>query len=167
MPGLTQSYNLTGAPTQVFATAVNSTFTAANTVQVFNSGSSPVYIGQKAVSQGTGVQLNPGAHFRIVNMFSPLFAVAGAVAGTTSSTVATASIAGVTSLTVGTTTGMPVGTTLLIGNAGTGQETAVVIGTTATAATVSTALQFGHTVGETVSTATVTGGQIQVIPGVV
>lgn len=168
MPGNSLSYNLTGAPTQVFAVATTTTFTAVNTVKVINSGASPVFIGQNAVSQATGVQLQPGSRFEIVNMGAPLYACAGAVKGTAStSTVSTGFSAGATSFTVGSATSFAVGSTILLGNNGNGQEALVVAGTTSTAVTVSTAAQFGHWTGETVSTAIVTGGQIQVIPGVV
>lgn len=168
MPGNSLSYNLTGSPTQVFAVATTTTFTAVNTVKVTNSGPTPVFIGQSAVSQSTGIQLQPGSRFEIVNMGAPLYACAGAVKGTAASTtVATGFSAGATSFTVGSTANFLPGSVILLGNNGNGQEALTVAGTTATAVTAATAVQFGHLTGETVSTAIVSGGQIQVIPGVI
>jgi hypothetical protein len=167
MPGLTLSYNLIGAPTQIYTAATTTAFTAVNSVQVFNSGPSPVYIGQNAVSTSTGMQLNPGAHFRVINMYSSLYACAGAVATATNTALAGAATAGTTKWTVSSVTGFTPGLSFLAGNVATGQEVLVVASTAAGVITSATPAQFSHISGETVATATVTNGQVQVIPGVV
>jgi hypothetical protein len=163
MPG----YNLGGAPTQVYSAPTSVTFNAPATVQVFNQGSSPLWLGNAGVTQNNGLQLNPGAHFRIVNMFTSLYAVGGAVATATHSALAASCTAGTTNVNVTSNASFTAGVTFVIGNTVSSQEVLTVASTTSTTViTTTTTVQYDHLSGETVATATVTGAQIQVIPGV-
>jgi hypothetical protein len=120
------------------------------------------------VNVNNGLQLNPGAHFRVVNMFTSLYACGGAVATATHTALTAALSAGGTVLTVTSgATNFPPGTAIVVGNNVSSQETLIVAGTATTSITVSTAAQYDHASSVTVATAVVTGGQVTVIPGVV
>lgn len=164
------SFNIGGPPTQIFAVAASPITTPANTVQVFNSGSSPVFIGGNAVSPGTGMQLQPGQHFRLSNMFNNLFACGTSAASATSTVVgvgATAT-AGTTKWTVTSAAGISAGTVILVGAASnpSAQEVLSVASVASTVLTTATGALFTHVAGDTVAVAVVTGAQVNVIPGI-
>jgi len=163
--GVDQVVNPTTIPNWVFTPTPN----APSTVRFFNLGSNVVWVGQSNVSPYNGFPIYPGNRpVEFQNAASTLYACSNVVPGTVSNTLtAVALSAGATSFTLGTTSGMPAGTTLIIGNTGKGQELAVVAGTTATAVTVSTGLLYDHAASVTVSTAVVQQGSLRVTAGVV
>jgi hypothetical protein len=164
-PGNDQHVNPNPIPTWVFTPTPN----APSSVRFYNEGSNVVYVGQLNVTPYNGLPIPPGnrpVEFQNANI--TLYACSNVTPGTVSNTLtAVALAAGATSFTVGSTTGMAAGTTLILGNTGKGQEVVTVAGTTATAVTVSTGLLYDHAASVTVSTAVVLPGQLRVTAGVV
>ena len=164
-PGNDQHVNTNPIPTWVFTPTPN----ASSTVRFYNEGSNVVYVGQSNVTPYNGLPILPGNRpVEFQNVLATLYACSNVSPGTTSSTLtAVALSAGATSFTVGTTTNFAVGTSLIVGNTGKGQEVVTVAGTTATAVTISTGLLYDHAASVTVSTAVVLPGQLRVTAGVV
>lgn len=164
-PGVDQHVNPNPIPTWIFTPTPN----AAASVRLYNEGSNVVFVGQANVSPYNGMPIYPGNRpVEFQSMLATLYACSNVAPGTVSNTLtAVALTVGTTSFTVGSTTGFGIGTSLILGNTGKGQEVATVAGTTATAVTVSTALLYDHGASETVSTAVVFAGQLRVTAGVV
>ena len=162
--GVDQVVNPTTTPQWVFTPTPN----APSSVRFYNLGTSVVYVGQANVSQFNGLPIYPGNRpVEFQNVLTTLYACSGVAAGTNSSTTSTALTAGTNLFTVGSTTGYAVGSSLLVGNTGKGQEVVTVAGTTATAVTLATNLLYDHSTGSTVSTATASVGQLRITAGVV
>lgn len=164
-PGVDQHVNPSPIPTWVFTPTPN----APSSVRFYNEGSNVVYVGQLNVTPYNGFPIQPGNRpVEFQNANYTLYACSNVAPGTVSNTLtAVALAAGATSFTVGTTAGFAVGTSLIVGNTGKGQEVVTVAGTTATAVTVSTGLLYDHAASVTVSTAVVYPGQLRVTAGVV
>src|SRR5580698_5979087 len=129
-PGNDQHVNTSPTPTWVFTPTPN----APSSVRFYNEGSNVVYVGQSGVTPFNGLPILPGNRpVEFQNVLATLYACSNASAGTVSATVSAALTAGTNSFTVASTTGFGIGTSLIVGNSGKGQEVATVAGTTATA----------------------------------
>lgn len=160
------NFNVGAAPTQVYSAPTSATFNAPATVQLFNAGSSPVFIGNNGVSVSNGLQLNPGAHFRVVNMYTSLYACSGYATTAASTTTSAAVNAGATSLPITLGTGTVNGQYVVVGS-GNNQEVVQIVSGGGTTTLTVTALNYDHKSGASVQAASAVGAQLNVIPGVV
>jgi hypothetical protein len=158
-------WNLGSAPAAV---AVAPPVGVPGTVRFVNESSNPVYLGGASVTPSTGFKLLPGCRVELPYVNSAYYACSGAFPTATTTTITTASPAGSTTFTVGSTSGFVPGTTIILGNtAVTSAEQLTVAGTaSATIFTAATASNFDHGAGATVATATVAIAQLRCEPGV-
>jgi hypothetical protein len=145
------------------------------TVNIFNTGRTPVYVGGSQVTQNNGLLVPPGS--RPVEMqsvtqtlyaLSPVVAGSAVAAGTMSASSVTVGTTAIT-LTTAVPASLAAGTTIIVGSTvGTGWEAQVVNSTTASSQiTFANPLVQDHVASGVIYTATAQIGQVRVIAGVV
>jgi hypothetical protein len=167
--GVDQHVNPGVTPTWVFAPPSG----IAMTLQLYNEGRYPVYVGPSGLDQPGGFEIPPGSGpLRMQNVTQTLYAISGVTStGQAGTATASAVTAGSTAITLGAAvpTSLAAGTTIIVGStAGTGWEAQVVNSTTASSQlTFANPLVNDHAGSSPVYTATALPGQLRVTAGVV
>jgi hypothetical protein len=143
------------------------------TVNIFNTGRTPVYVGGSQVTQNNGLLVPPGSRpVEMQSVTQTLYALspvtAGSAAGTMSASAVTVGTTAIT-LTTAVPASLAAGTTVIVGSTvGAGWEAQVVNSTTASSQiTFANPLVQDHVGSGVIYTATAQIGQVRVIAGVV
>jgi hypothetical protein len=168
-PGVDQTLNPTPVPQQVFTPVAG----LANTLRLYNQGSSPVFIGGANVSPFNGLPVYPGNRpVEFSNMGSTIYTCSNVQAVTVASgTITSASTAGQNSFVAAAsvpTSGFSVGQTFVIGKAGS-QEVLTVNTVSASFTTIGTTTNavYAHEATAPLFTVTVFPSQLRVTAGIV
>lgn len=156
-------------PTWAFTPPANVTAT----VNIYNTGRTPVYVGGSQVTQNNGLLVPPGSRpVEMQNITQTIYALSPVygptIAATMTSSAVTVGTTAIT-LTAAVPASLAAGTTIIVGStAGAGWEAQVVNSTTASSQlTFANPLVQDHVGSSVVYTATAQIGQVRFIAGVV
>ena len=171
-PGTPNTVNPAVTPTWAFTPP---TAAVTSTINVYNTGRTPVYVGGAQVTQNNGLLVPPGSRplelqnvTQTVYVLSPVVASSVTVAATMSASAVTVGTTAIT-LTAAVPASLAAGTTIVVGSTvGAGWEAQVVNSTTASSQiTFANPLVQDHIGSGIIYTATAQLGQVRVIGGVV